>query len=145
MHPVIITEVPADSLSRKEEIFGPVLPVITYRKIDEALDIIHSKPKPLALYLFTQQKRLRHKVLQETSSGTACINDCGIQFLHHDLPFGGVRNSGIGKAHGYSGFLAFSNEKSVLKQKNGLTAVKAFYPPFTRRTKQLMNWFLQLQ
>ena len=144
MHPVILTQVPPGSRIMKEEIFGPVLPVITYKRIEEALAIVGSRPKPLALYIFTQQKTLRQKVVRETSSGTVCINDCGIQFLHHELPFGGINNSGIGKSHGHFGFLAFSNEKPVLKQKNGFTAVQAFYPPFTRRTKQLMDWFLKL-
>ena len=144
MHPVILTQVPPESRIMKEEIFGPVLPVLTYKRIEEALALIGSKPKALALYIFTQQKTLRQRVVRETSSGTVCINDCGIQFLHHELPFGGINNSGIGKSHGHFGFLAFSNEKPVLKQKSGFTAVQAFYPPFTRRTKQLMDWFLKL-
>lgn len=107
------------------------------------IDLINEKPKALALYIFTQQKRLQQKVLKETSSGTVCVNDCGIQFLHHNLPFGGVNNSGMGKSHGFFGFQAFSNEKAVLKQKNGFTSVKAFYPPYTRRSNQLMDWFLK--
>jgi aldehyde dehydrogenase (NAD+) len=127
-----------------EEIFGPVLPIVTYKKMEEALSFINSRPKPLALYIFTQEKKFRQKVLEQTSSGTVCINDCGIQFLHHDLPFGGINNSGIGKSHGYFGFQAFSNEKPVLKQKNGFTAVKALYPPYTSRTKKIMDWFLKL-
>lgn len=144
MHPVILTHVPVQSRIMNEEIFGPVLPVITYSNVEEALSIIQSKPKPLALYVFSGQKSFRDKIIKETSAGTVCINDCGIQFLHHELPFGGINNSGIGKAHGYFGFQSFSNEKSVLKQKNGVTAVRAFYPPFTRRTKQIMDWFLKL-
>ena len=144
MHPVILTDVPPDSRIMQDEIFGPVLPVLTYKKIEEALQIIQSKPKALAVYIFTGQKSLRQLVARETSSGTVCVNDCGIQFLHHELPFGGISNSGIGKSHGHFGFLAFSNEKPVLKQKNGFTAVQAFYPPFPRRTQRLMDWFLKL-
>lgn len=144
MQPVVLTDVPPDCLVLQDEIFGPVLPVVTYQSPDEALAIINAKPKALALYLFTQQRSLRERVLRETSAGTACINDCNIQFLHHGLPFGGVNNSGIGKSHGHFGFLAFSNEKPVLKQKNGFTAVKLFYPPFTQRTKRFMDWFLRL-
>ena len=144
MHPVILTDVPANTRIMNEEIFGPILPVINYNTIEEALEIINARPKALALYVFTNQKAFRQKVVQETSSGTVCINDCGIQFLHHELPFGGVNNSGIGKSHGFFGFQAFSNEKPVLRQKNGFTAIQAFYPPFTRRTKQLMDWFLNL-
>lgn len=144
IHPVILTEVDMKSRVMQEEIFGPLLPVISYDTLDDALSIINRLPKPLALYLFTTERAVRAKVIQKTSAGTVCINDCGVQFLHHELPFGGVNNSGIGKAHGYYGFLAFSNEKPVLKQKNGYSAVKAFYPPFTNRTKQLMDWFLKL-
>lgn len=144
MHPVILTGVPPESRIMEEEIFGPVLPVIPYEHIDEALTIVRSKPKPLALYVFTGQKRISEKTLREIPSGTACINDCAIQFLHHNLPFGGINNSGMGKAHGYFGFLAFSNDRPVLKQKSGFTAIRPFYPPFSRRTKQLMDWFLRL-
>ena len=127
-----------------EEIFGPVLPILRFETIDDAIARINSKPKPLALYVFTNDRRTSDHVLQATSSGTASVNDCGVQFLHHELPFGGVNNSGMGKAHGLSGFQAFSNEKPVLKQKNGFSAVKLFYPPFTTRTKKLMDWFLKL-
>lgn len=144
MHPVVLTNVPPDSKVMREEIFGPVLPVVTYQSIDEALAMVNGLPKPLALYVFTGERTVRNKIIKNTSSGTVCINDCGVQFLHHELPFGGVNNSGIGKAHGHYGFLAFSNEKPVLKQKNGYSAVSAFYPPFTRRTKTLMDWFLKL-
>lgn len=144
IHPIVMTRVSPDSRLMQEEIFGPVLPVISYSNLEEALAIINSKPKPLALYLFSNSKAMREEVLNKTSSGTVCLNDCGIQFLHHELPFGGVNNSGIGKSHGHYGFLAFSNEKAVLKQRNGFTAIKAFYPPFTGRTKQLMDWFLRL-
>lgn len=144
MHPVILTQVSPQSRIMKEEIFGPVLPVISYKQPEEAISFVQSKSKPLALYIFSEENSFREKILRETSSGGVCVNDCGIQFLHHDLPFGGVNNSGIGKSHGHAGFLAFSNEKPVLKQKGGLTAVQVFYPPFTRRTKQLMNWFLRL-
>jgi aldehyde dehydrogenase (NAD+) len=144
MHPVILTNIPATSRLMQEEIFGPVLPVIPYKRMEDALGIIHAKPKPLALYVFATRRSLREKIISETSAGTVCINDCGIQFLHHELPFGGINNSGMGKSHGHYGFLTFSNEKPVLKQKNGMTAVQAFYPPFTRRTKQIMDWFLKL-
>lgn len=143
IHPVILTNVPKNSRIMNEEVFGPVLPIITYQHLEEAIEYINKKPKPLALYIFTGQKHVKQKVLLETSSGTACVNDCSIQFLHHNLPFGGVNNSGIGKSHGHAGFLSFSNEKAVLKQKNGFTSSKTFYPPYTRRSNQLMDWFLK--
>ena len=72
------------------------------------------------------------------------MNDCGVHFMHPDLPFGGVNNSGIGKSHGYAGFLAFSNEKAVLKQRRGFTTANVFYPPYTAGVRKLMDWFLKL-
>ena len=144
IHPMILTQVPMEARIMNEEIFGPILPVISYKDLNEAIAIINSKPKALALYVFTNKKSTREKILNETSSGGVCVNDCGIHFLHHNLPFGGVNNSGIGKSHGHYGFLAFSNEKPVLKQKRGFTSVRVFYPPYTRRSRKLMDWFLKL-
>jgi aldehyde dehydrogenase (NAD+) len=144
IHPMLLTQVPAHARLMTEEIFGPILPVLTYKKLEEAIAIVNGKPKALALYIFTKQNKVRDKILTETSSGGVCVNDCGIHFLHHNLPFGGVNNSGIGKSHGYYGFLAFSNEKPVLKQKSGFTSVRAFYPPYTSVSKKLMDWFLKL-
>lgn len=144
IHPIILTNVQATSRLMEEEIFGPVLPVISYRSLDEAIQGINQKPKPLALYIFGSNKKEQKEVLSKTSSGAVCINDCAIHFLHPNLPFGGVNNSGIGKSHGYYGFLAFSNEKPVLRQRNGLTGVQFFYPPYTSRTKRILDWLIRL-
>ncbi len=144
IHPMILSHVQMNSRVMQEEIFGPVLPIITYKNLDDAISIIHSKPKALALYIYSASKKVQEKILHETSAGAVCINDSAIHFLHHHLPFGGVNNSGIGKSHGHFGFLAFSNEKPVLKQKRGLTSVRAFYPPYTNLSKKLMEWFLKL-
>lgn len=144
IHPVILSQVPMDARLMEEEIFGPVLPVISYTGIDEAIRIINTKPKALALYIFTQSKNDRIKIIHETSSGAVCINDCAVHFLQHNLPFGGVNNSGIGSSHGYFGFQAFSHDKPVMKQKGGFTSIQAFYPPYTNLSKKLMDWFLKL-
>lgn len=144
MHPIILTNVPHDSRIMEEEIFGPVLPVIAYNSLDEATQYVNQRPKPLALYIFGSDKNERKEILAKTSSGAVCINDCAIHFLHPNLPFGGVNNSGIGKSHGYYGFLAFSNEKPVLRQRNGLTSVQFFYPPYTNRVKKIMDWLIRL-
>ena len=143
IHPTVISHVPPTSRIMKEEIFGPILPIIVFKKLEEAIALINEKPKPLALYIFSGNKKQQQQILRETSSGGVCINDSGIHFLHHNLPFGGVNHSGIGKSHGYYGFLTFSNEKPVLKQRAGLTSVSAFYPPYTTRSKKLMDWFLK--
>jgi aldehyde dehydrogenase (NAD+) len=143
LHPTILTDIPRSCRIMDEEIFGPILPIVTYRTLEEAIAFVNEKPKPLGLYVFSESQKEQRKILTETSSGGVCINDSAIHFLHRNLPFGGVNNSGIGKSHGYYGFLAFSNEKPVLKQRNGFTTVKAFYPPYTRRSKKIMEWFLK--
>lgn len=144
-HPTIIADAPLHARVMEEEIFGPILPIITFRNQEEVIDLVNSKPKPLALYVFGTNKKFREAVLGQTSAGSVCINDCVLQFTHPNLPFGGVNNSGIGKSHGFYGFLAFSNEKPVLKQKRGLALSYLFYPPFSRRMKTLLEpilrWF----
>lgn len=145
IEPTILTGVTDEMLVMEEEIFGPILPIVPFATLDEAIAFVNSKPKPLALYYFGKEAELSAKILQETSSGNAVINDCVIHFLHQELPFGGVNNSGIGKAHGYHGFLAFSNEKGVLKQRIGLNNVTLLRPPYGIKAKQiiasLIKWF----
>lgn len=144
MHPMILSNVSMDANVMEEEIFGPILPIILYQSLDQAINLINSKPKPLALYFFGESKVERKRVQQETSSGAICINDCAIHFLHHNIPFGGVNNSGMGKSHGYFGFLAFSNEKPILLQRSGLTSFRYFYPPYTPFVRRLINWLIKL-
>src|SRR5690606_35167367 len=110
---------------------------------EEAIQFVNQKPKPLALYLFTRSGAIRESILRATSAGGVCVNDCGIHFLHHGLPFGGVNTSGHGKSHGHYGFLAFSNEKPVLRQRPGMTSVKMLYPPYTTASQRIMDWFLK--
>ncbi|MDL5047681.1 aldehyde dehydrogenase family protein [Oscillatoria amoena NRMC-F 0135] len=143
IHPMILTRVPDDARMMDEEIFGPILPVVPYRSINEAIQYINQKPKPLALYIFGADKKEQREVLTRTSAGGVCINDCAIHYLHSNLPFGGVNNSGIGKSHGHYGFLAFSNEKPVLRQRKGLTSVQFFYPPYTNRVKKILDWLIR--
>lgn len=144
--PTLLSEVAPNSKIMEEEIFGPVLPILTYANVEEVVAFINSKPKPLGMYIFSHSKQFREAILQRTSAGAACINDCVIQFTHPDLPFGGVNNSGMGKAHGYYGFLSFSNEKPVISQKSGVANTYLFYPPYTRGKSKLIDailrWFL---
>jgi aldehyde dehydrogenase (NAD+) len=141
--PTVLSNVPLTARVMEEEIFGPILPVITYHDIAEVLELINSKPKPLALYIFSRSSEFQKRVLQETSSGSVAINDCVIQFMNPNLPFGGINHSGFGKSHGHSGFLAFSNQRSVLKQKIGLTSVKPLFPPYTELTKKAIDLLLK--
>lgn len=145
LEPTILTMV-KDSMSvMEDEIFGPILPVMDYEKIDDAIKFVNKMPKPLALYAFSKSDKKLGYIFKKTSSGGAVANDCVLHFIHPELPFGGVNNSGIGKSHGHFGFLEFSNQKSVLKQRVGFTAVTPLFPPYNK-TKEvlidgLLKWF----
>jgi aldehyde dehydrogenase (NAD+) len=143
--PTVITDLTEEMDLMQEEIFGPILPVLGFADMEEAINYINLKPKPLALYIFSNNKDTIKRVLKETSSGGAVINDCALHFLQNELPFGGVNNSGIGKSHGYFGFLAFSNEKAVLRQRIGMTATKPLFPPYgiisQKIIDSLLKWF----
>ncbi|BAZ85168.1 aldehyde dehydrogenase [Dolichospermum compactum] len=113
--PTLLENVSLTDPVMQEEIFGPILPIIEYTDINEAITLINSRPKPLALYLFSQNKNLQKRILQETSSGGVCINDTVMQVAVSSLPFGGVGDSGMGSYHGKAGFDTFSHYKSVLQ------------------------------
>ncbi|MBD2197042.1 MULTISPECIES: aldehyde dehydrogenase [Calothrix] len=113
--PTLLENVSLDDAIMQEEIFGPILPIIEYDDIKEAIALINSRPKPLALYLFSQNKNLQQRILQETTSGGVCLNDTIMQYGVSSLPFGGVGDSGIGSYHGKAGFDTFSHRKSVLQ------------------------------
>lgn len=140
--PTLLGNIPASAKIANEEIFGPVLPVFSYEVIKDVIDKVNSAPKPLALYIWSRNKKLIRTVLEKTSSGGACVNHCVQQYAHGGLPFGGVNHSGIGNAHGYYGFKAFSHERSVLRG-SWLLLVRAFFPPYTpaklKLTKALVN------
>ncbi|WP_215226547.1 aldehyde dehydrogenase family protein [Echinicola shivajiensis] len=142
MEPTVISGMTEEMLLMKEEIFGPILPVITYNKMDDIITYLFHKPKPLALYLFSKDKSTVEMIQQNASAGTMAINDCGIQYLQNTLPFGGTKQSGMGKAHGHFGFLSFSNQKSVLKQRNGKTPLNMLYPPYDLKTNKIISGFL---
>lgn len=111
--PTIIDNVEPDFLVMQEEIFGPILPVISFNHIDEAINYINKNEKPLAFYYFGKSKKANN-VLAQTSSGGACVNDTLMHISNHNLPFGGVGNSGMGNYHGHESFLAFSNKRAVV-------------------------------
>jgi len=137
--PTIITNVAPTSRVMEEEIFGPILPVIPFDNLADTITLINSKPKPLALYYFGRSGKNRESVLKLTSSGGVCVNDCVLQFGQHNLPFGGVNNSGMGRTHGKYGFESFSNIKPVLKQRVGFTTTKTIYPPYTKTVATLID------
>ncbi|MEO1623484.1 MAG: aldehyde dehydrogenase family protein, partial [Cyanobacteria bacterium J06632_3] len=127
--PTVLNNVSWDAPIMQEEIFGPVLPVLTYRNIEDAIAQINARPKPLALYIFSRDKKLQNKVLADTSSGGVCINDVFLQAAIWDMPFGGVGESGIGACHGKYTFDTFSHQKSILKKPFWLD-LDWRYPPF---------------
>jgi len=137
IEPTIVTEIPDSSKVMQEEIFGPILPLNKYDDIEDVIRLISQRPKPLALYYFSTSKKKTQKVIDEIPAGGVCVNETVLHFTNHELPFGGVNNSGIGKSHGYYGFIAFSNEKSVLKQRVGITSIKFFYPPYNNLITKL--------
>ena len=141
--PTLLTEVPEDTDLMQEEIFGPLLPIRSYRTLSEVVDYVNAKPKPLTLYMFTEDQANREYVLQCTSSGGAAINECIMQFSHPHLPFGGVNHSGIGKAGGHHGFLAFSNEKSVFRQLWGNKITRFLLPPVSTKLKERLGWVIR--
>jgi aldehyde dehydrogenase (NAD+) len=127
--PTVIDGISWDSLVMKEEIFGPILPVLEYDDLGDAIAQINARPKPLALYIFSKDKAKQERVLRETSSGGVCINDTVMQVAMASLPFGGVGDSGIGSYHGKASFDTFSHYKSVL-QKSFLLDLKWRYAPY---------------
>jgi aldehyde dehydrogenase (NAD+) len=126
------------------EIFGPVLPIIQYSEITEAVEHIRSRAKPLALYLFSKNKKNHRLIKAATSSGAVCINELIIHLANHHLPFGGVGESGMGNYHGYYGFKTFSHEKAVLTQGMGGRLVTFFYPPYSDSKKKILRFFVRL-
>ncbi len=142
INPAILTGVPLNSRIMKEEIFGPVLPVISYNNLNEAIDVINSNGNPLAIYIFSKNQKAINNLLNSTVSGGVCINDLFIQFSHLNLPFGGIRESGIGSAHGFYGFKAFSNERAILKH-HKFSPFKLFYPPYTEKKKKLAEFLIK--
>ena len=139
IEPTILTNVPADARVLEEEIFGPLLPVLTFKNLSETTAYVNARLKPLAQYVFSTSAENRRYLLDSISAGGAGVNETVLHFAHPELPTGGVGNSGLGKAHGHAGFLAFSNEKGVMRQRVGFTGIKAMYPPYTGRVQKLVS------
>ncbi|MCK6078235.1 aldehyde dehydrogenase [Paenibacillus silvae] len=123
-----------DAATMEDEIFGPILPIISYSHLDEAIAQIVKRPKPLALYLFTSNKDVQDKVLTEVSFGGGCINDTITHVANPRLPFGGVGHSGIGSYHGRYSFETFSHMKSILKKSTRINP-PVLYPPYDNKLK----------
>ena len=141
--PTVITGVAPDAPLMREEIFGPILPVLEVEDMDAAVAFVNARPKPLALYVFTSRAGAAEAILARTRSGGACINDTVLQFVHPHLPAGGVNRSGLGKAHGQFGFQAFSNARGILRSSAWHSPIQWMYPPFTPGVRRLIDLTLR--
>lgn len=136
--PTVLSGVSLDSKIMKEEIFGPLMPIITYKDLDAAIAFIKEREKPLALYLFSYNRAAQKRMTEETSSGALLFNDCLIHHTNPNLPFGGINNSGLGSYHGKYGFDSFSHKKAILKS-SSWSPFKFMLPPYTKKKHSLVN------
>jgi coniferyl-aldehyde dehydrogenase len=140
--PCVVLDAPGDCALMQDEIFGPILPVVAYDSVDEAIEYIDSRPRPLALYWFDQDRRRAEDALRRTTAGGVTVNDTLLHIAQDSLPFGGVGPSGMGHYHGRWGFETFSKLKPVLWQ-SGLNAVGLFTPPVGERARAMLAWMLK--
>lgn len=139
--PTILTNINLESSLMSEEIFGPILPVIAYNNLDQAIKIINQKPKSLAFYIFSSNSKIQEELIQKVSAGGGCINDV---LIHHNstfLPFGGIGESGIGAYHGKFGFETFSHKKSIFKSNKKFGHF--LYPPYKKSLLSFLRWWYQ--
>lgn len=141
--PTILVNVKEESTVMQEEIFGPLLPIMTYDKLEDAVSYIRDHNKPLALYLFTENDKVEQDVLSQLSFGGGCINDTIIHLATSYLGFGGVGNSGMGSYHGKKSFDTFTHEKSIIKKSDKID-IPVRYMPYNKAKEQLMKFFLKL-
>ena len=140
IEPTLLDNITNDNRIMKEEIFGPILPIITYDNFDEVLEIIQSKSKPLSLYLFSEDENMTHRVVEELSFGGGAINDTLMHLANPNLPFGGVGSSGIGQYHGKYSFDTFSHMKSYTFKSTRLES-SLFFPPYKGKFKYIKTFF----
>jgi aldehyde dehydrogenase (NAD+) len=140
--PTVMDNVTEDDPVMKEEIFGPILPVLTFEKPEEAFAFVQKREKPLAAYLFTNSKKTEKLFLEQLSFGGGCINDTIVHLATSQMGFGGVGNSGMGSYHGIKSFQTFSHEKSILK-KSCLLDLPLRYQPYSNGKDKMIHMFLK--
>lgn len=140
--PTIMNEVLWDDKVMEEEIFGPILPVLQYSDLEDAISKINARPKPLALYVFTSNKNVEDKVLESISFGGGCVNDTILHLVSPHLPFGGVGSSGMGSYHGKHSFEAFSHRKSILKKSTKIN-LNLIFPPYNVHKLKWLKRFMK--
>ena len=141
--PTLLTQVKGTMRVMQEEIFGPLLPIMAYQHIDDVLDYINSKDRPLALYLFSNDKQLQDKVINKTRSGGVCLNDAALHVGQNDMPFGGAGESGMGQYHGTEGFMAMSKLRPIFKQAR-FSPLAMMYPPYGQKFDRIIKIMLRL-
>ncbi len=142
IEPTLVDEVGFDSPIMQEEIFGPLLPMLTFKELSECVAFIRSRPKPLALYLFTESRDAERAVLDSCSFGGGCINDNIIHLATSHMPFGGVGNSGMGSYHGKQSFVTFTHYRSIVKKSN-LVDLPLRYHPYTDKGFSIIRKFMK--
>lgn len=142
IEPTVVTDVPLHSDLMQHEIFGPILPVLAYERIEEVVQQINEREKPLGLYIYSKRKKNVDYIIQNTRAGGTCINNNDVHYSNHNLPFGGVNNSGIGKSRGWYGFDAFSNARAVYKQILP-GAVEMLLPPYNSFKQKVIDFTLK--
>jgi coniferyl-aldehyde dehydrogenase len=143
LRPIVLLQVTPDMRVMQEEIFGPVLPLVPYQRLDDAIAFVNARPRPLALYWFGRERAHAERVLRETISGGVTINDVLLHIAQENLPFGGVGDSGIGAYHGEWGFRLFSKDKPVFEQSR-LAGTALTRPPYGRRAEAVINTLKRL-
>lgn len=140
----LLFNVSDDMLVMQREIFGPLLPIKTYQQADEVIAYINSKPRPLAFYPFTNDKALQQRYITQVMSGGVTINHAILHVGQHDLPFGGIGDSGMGHYHGYEGFLTFSKLRPVFQQ-GAYNSVSMLLPPYGKLAEKMTDWLIKLK
>ncbi|NNE20525.1 MAG: coniferyl aldehyde dehydrogenase [Myxococcales bacterium] len=142
--PHLVLNVTEDMMIMQEEIFGPLFPVMTYKNLDETIEYVTRRDRPLGFYVFTNDRARKDKLLYSTISGGVTINNCIIHVAQHDLPFGGVGASGIGHYHGHEGFVEFSKMRPVFTSP-WLSLLHWFYPPYTGKQERMIDMTIKLK
>jgi coniferyl-aldehyde dehydrogenase len=140
--PHLVVGATDDMTIMQDEIFGPLLPVKTYRSLDEAIAYVNGRDRPLGFYIFTNDAATQEKLLYSTISGGVTVNNCMLHVAQHNMPFGGIGASGMGHYHGYEGFLEFTKLRPVFKNPR-FSLVHLFYPPYTKRTRRLLDLLIR--
>jgi aldehyde dehydrogenase (NAD+) len=140
--PTILTDVRPGMPAMQEEIFGPLLPIVTWEDEAEVVRIVRGLEKPLMLYVFTRDRAFADRMVARTAAGGTVINNVGLHYLNHDAPFGGVGDSGMGACHGFAGFRSFSHERTVMRQ-GWLVTIPLFYAPYRGARSRFAQWLLR--